>query len=191
MFRSVASARRRRVRLHSARGPVALATVGAAAAGLATASCRDVTAPLEDPRTTTYAPGLNIRLSDFTLDTSGVYYQDVPAGSGARAVDGSTITYRYTGNLTNGREFGSNVSSNLPITYTLGSGGAIRGFDRGLLGVTALSRRRLIIPPALGYGNKTNGTGIPAGSVLVFTIDVTSVTPPAATTTTTTNRAPG
>lgn len=156
-------------------------------------SCRDVTVPEQDPATATFAASLGIRLSDFTRDTSGVYYQDNPAGSGNVAVTGSTIRYYYTGYLTDGRRFGTNVNATattLPDTFVVGQGTVIAGFDRGLLGVRAGGRRRLLVPPALGYGNETRGNAIPAGSVLYFIVDVPAViAPPVDTTKKSTSRA--
>lgn len=172
--------------VHSARHAV-VATLAAGSAIVAIA-CRDVTAPAQDPTTVTYAQGLGIRLSDFTRDTSGVYYQDLAVGSGAVAVRNSTVSYFYTGYLADGRQFDSNVGATSPYTLVLGSGQAVRGFDRGLLGIAAGGRRRLIIPPALAYGNSAKGTAIPAGSILIFVVDVPAVTLPA-TATTTTSRA--
>ncbi len=175
--------------IHSARHAlVALLAAGSAVVALASVACRDVTSPAEDPTTVTYAPGLGIRLSDFTRDTSGVYYQDLAVGSGTVAVPNSTVSYFYTGYLADGRQFDSNVGATSPYTLVLGSGQAVRGFDRGLLGIAAGGRRRLIIPPALAYGNSAKGAAIPAGSILIFVVDVPAVTLPA-TTTTTTSRA--
>ncbi|HEY0779602.1 MAG TPA: FKBP-type peptidyl-prolyl cis-trans isomerase [Gemmatirosa sp.] len=159
----------------------------ALAAALATAGCRDITSPAQDPTTVAFAPGLGIRLSEFTRDTSGVYYHDDAVGSGPVAVANSTLSYYYTGYLANGRTFGTNQGSQSPLTVVLGAGQVVRGFDRGLLGIRQGGRRHLIIPPALGYGNQSSGNTIPAGSVLIFVVDVPVVTPPA---TTTTNRMP-
>ncbi len=163
------------------------AVVAVMLAALAAAACRDVTAPTQDPTTVSYAPALNIRLSDFTRDTSGVYYRDIAVGSGTVAVSGDVIRYFYTGYLTDGRRFGSDISTTgvaaVPDTFVVGKGGVIPGFERGLLGVRAGGRRRLIIPPALGYGNTSRGSGIPAGSILIFDVDVPAVVAPATTTT--------
>ncbi len=152
---------------------LAAAVLGTAAVG--TAACRDVTAPAQDPTTVTYSPKLAIRLSDYTKDTSGVYYRDVAVGSGTLAAPKSTLTYYYTGFLADGRQFDTNVGG-VARSLVLGRGDVIRGFDRGLVGIRAGGRRYLIIPPALGYGNTSLQTAIPAGSVLLFQIDVPSVT---------------
>ncbi|GJG84912.1 peptidyl-prolyl cis-trans isomerase [Gemmatimonadetes bacterium T265] len=156
---------------------VGIATLVGASVG----ACRSITSPDQNPATVAYSDSLNIRLSEFTKDTSGVYYQDLAVGSGNQAVKGATLSYYYTGYLANGRAFGTNASSTSPLTFVLGNGEVIRGFDRGLLGIRAGGRRRLIIPPSLGYGETSHGTGIPAGSVLVFVVDVPAVTLPTTT----------
>ena len=157
-----------------------------AAAGVA---CRDITSPAQDPTAVTYAPALNIRLSDFTRDTSGVYYRDVVPGSGTTAGKGSTVSYFYTGYLTDGRQFRTNTSLTAPEQLVIGAYGGIRGFDRGMVGMATGGRRIVIIPPALAYGNQAQGTLIPAGSILIYVFDTPAVT--AAPTTTTKSRAAG
>lgn len=159
-----------------------LVALGIGTTAFSSVGCRDVTAPTQDPATVAYAAALGLRLSDYTKDTSGVYYRDIAVGSGNVAVPKSTLTYYYTGLLTDGRQFDTNVNG-VVRSLVLGNGEVIRGLDRGLLGVRAGGRRYIIIPPALGYGNTSILTAIPAGSVLIFQIDVPSVTPPAATTT--------
>ncbi len=180
MFRPPAFARRSaRTRLTAA-----IATAGVVLAG---ASCRDVTSPDQDPTTVAYSTKLGIRLSEYTRDTSGVYYLDVAVGSGPKAVPKATLSYYYTGWLPDGRTFGTNQGSQSPLTFVLGAGQVVRGFDRGLIGINQGGRRRLIIPPALGYGDKSSNNTIPAGSVLIFEVDVPVVTLP---TTTTTSKTP-
>lgn len=150
---------------------------GAAMAVLATAACRDVTVPLQDPATVSYAPSLNVALADFTKLPSGVYVDDVAIGSGAVVTDSSTVSIRYRGQLANGRVFDS-TSTGQPRSFDLRT--TIRGFQTGLAGARAGARRRLLVPPAQGYGSRTTGR-IPAGSVLVFEIDIDGVTTPTST----------
>lgn len=178
MFRPAAPTRR----LARTRA-VLTATFAAAGSAVLAAGCRDVTAPEQDPATVVYASKLGIRLSDYTKDTSGVYYRDLAVGSGPKAVLKSSISCYYTGYLADGRTFSTNVGSSSLYNFVLGAGQNVPGFDRGLLGINQGGRRRIIIPPALGYGNKSYNNAIPAGSVLIFVIDVPVVTPPAAVTT--------
>lgn len=176
-----------------ARGLVAAVGLAAtAAAAAAIGACRDVTAPQQDPTTVKYSDSLvtllGLNIATFTRDTSGVYYKDVAVGSGTVVVKGSTVSYYYTVYLADGRQVGTNETLPAPETFVVGSNNFIRGFDRGVIGMHAGSRRIVIIPPALGYGDKSQGTGIPAGSVLIYNLYLPAVTAP---TTTTTSRAPG
>jgi len=135
-----------------------------------TAACRELAFEPEDPATVTFAPSLGVTLSAYTRLPSGVYVQEVATGSGAVVTDSSTITASYRGALADGRQFDSS-------TRTVDLRTLVPGWTSGLVGARAGSRRRLIIPPAQGYGNASR-PGIPAGSVLFFEIDIASVTTP-------------
>ena len=152
------------------------------AALLATvAACNSVEAPNEDPANTSYAPTLGVNVSQMTRAASGLYYQDLVTGTGAAADSGKTVRVYYTGWLTGGEQFDSNRNKT-PFEFVLGIGSVIRGWDEGLEGMRVGGRRRLVIPPSLGYGGKTSGL-IPAGSVLVFDVELVTVTAPTTTTT--------
>lgn len=154
--------------------PNRLATL--AVALLLGAACRDVAAPNEDPATTTYASTLNLNLAQMKRTSSGLYYQDLAVGTGKVAAKDSTIKAYYTGWLTTGETFDSNVNKT-PFTFQLGAGQVIKGWDEGILAGEPMrvgGRRRLVIPPALGYGSRTSGS-IPAGSVLVFDLTLAGV----------------
>lgn len=150
------------------------ATLAVAATALAVA-CRDVTAPSQDPATITYAPALNVNLAAMTRTASGLYYQDVIAGTGVTADSGKVANVFYAGWLANGRQFDSNRESGSTFGFTVGTGQVIRGWDEGVKGMRVGTRRRLVIPPSLGYGARSQQR-IPAGSVLVFEVDLVSVT---------------
>lgn len=163
----------------------ALLLAGLAAA--AAAACRDLPFEPQDPQQVTYAPSLNITLSQFTRLPSGTYVRDVAVGSGAVVETTSTVGVSYKGYLTDGRVFDS-TATNASATFLLAN--TVPGFRNGLAGARQGSRRQLIVPPSQGYGNRTAaGNKIPAGSVLIFDININSVTTPT-TTTTTTSRAP-
>jgi hypothetical protein len=105
---------------------------------------------------------------------------DSLAGSGAVAVSGKTLTVNYTGWLYDagavnfhGTQFDSSVGRG-PFAFKLGAGVVIAGFDQGFAGMKAGGKRTLIIPPGLGYGS-TGTSGIPAGSGLVFDVELVSV----------------
>jgi FKBP-type peptidyl-prolyl cis-trans isomerase len=151
------------------RTALALATLAA----LGLAACQQVEAPIEDPAATSYASSLGVELSRMTPTASGLYYQDVVTGQGAAADSGKTVRTYYTGWLTSGEQFDSNRGKT-PFQFVLGTGMVIKGWDEGIRGMRVGGRRRLVVPPALGYGNRTNNL-IPAGSVLVFDVELVSV----------------
>jgi FKBP-type peptidyl-prolyl cis-trans isomerase len=156
------------------------AAVLAVLLAIALGACREITVPFEDPGTTTFAPSLSINLSaaGWTKTASGLYYRDITAGSGETADSGETIRAYYKGWLTDGRSFESNRDSGQPISFVLGAGAVVKGWDEGFRGMRVNGRRQLVIPPALGYGAKSTGS-IPAGSVLIFEVDLVSATAPA------------
>jgi FKBP-type peptidyl-prolyl cis-trans isomerase len=109
----------------------------------------------------------------------GLQYLDLVPGTGALAVKGASLSMQYTGWLSAGRKFDSSCDRNQPFTFTLGTGEVIPGWDEGIGGMKAGGSRKLIIPPALGYGDQGSPPTIPGGATLVFVVTVVSVTPPA------------
>ncbi|RFZ92367.1 peptidylprolyl isomerase [Mucilaginibacter conchicola] len=105
-----------------------------------------------------------------TKDANGVYYQVITEGNGAAITPTNTLTVNYIGKLLNGSQFDTGAA----FTFSM-SGNVIPGWKLGLLHAKEDSRILLIIPSALAYGNRSPGAGIPANSVLVFTVDVTDV----------------
>ncbi len=105
--------------------------------------------------------------------------QDEAVGTGAEANTGSVVTVHYTGKLQDGTVFDTSVGRS-PITFTLGAGQVIQGWEQGLQGMKAGGKRLLIIPAALGYG--ANGYGpIPPNAPLIFEVELVSVGTPGAT----------
>ncbi len=106
---------------------------------------------------------------------SSLEYRDVTIGSGMVASAGRTLTVNYVGRLLDGTVFDSSLlPGRSPLTFTLGVGQVIRGWDAGVDGMQAGGVRVLVIPPELAYGDAGAGT-IPAGSTLVFYVEVLSV----------------
>ncbi len=123
-----------------------------------------------DPTTNTYAPALGVRLSQFKKQPSGLYVRDDTVGTGPVAKAGQTVQVHYTGWLPDGDKFDSSLDHGEPITFTLGEGGVIRGWDEGIAGLKVGGARTLVIPPALGYGDRGSPPDIPPNSVLVFRV---------------------
>jgi len=100
--------------------------------------------------------------------------EDLVVGTGATAAVGDTVTVNYVGTLTNGTKFDSSYDRGQPYVFQVGAGRVIAGWDQGVPGMKVGGKRRLTIPPSLGYGNQANGP-IPANSTLVFDIDMVSI----------------
>ncbi|KAI8801947.1 hypothetical protein BJ742DRAFT_835059 [Cladochytrium replicatum] len=105
---------------------------------------------------------------------SGLVIEDVETGNGPKAKKGSTVAVRYIGKLSNGKVFDSNVKGQ-PLSFTVGKGEVIKGWDVGLDGMTVGSKRKLTIPPALAYGSRGAPPEIPPNSTLHFEVKLLSV----------------
>lgn len=126
--------------------------------------------------TTTFAPALQVQLSNSTKLASGVYYRDlVVHGTGAAIAANQTITTHYTGWLADGTQFDTNVNvGKQPFQFVLGTGFVIPGWDVGLVGAQVGGTRQLIIPPAMGYGASGAPPAIPPNAILVFNVQIDS-----------------
>ena len=101
--------------------------------------------------------------------------EDIIVGQGAEAVKHSIITVNYTGWLEDGTKFDSSLNpGRTPFRFTVGAGQVIKGWDEGLMGMKVGGKRKLTIPPELGYGSRDNGP-IPANSTLIFEIDLLGI----------------
>jgi FKBP-type peptidyl-prolyl cis-trans isomerase len=100
--------------------------------------------------------------------------EDLTLGTGATAATGDTVTVHYIGTLLNGTKFDSSYDRNQPFTFRVGAGEVIAGWDQGVPGMKIGGKRRLTIPPSLGYGSQQVGP-IPPNSTLVFEIVLVSI----------------
>lgn len=105
---------------------------------------------------------------------SGLIYQEKVKGTGARAVAGKKVKVHYTGTLLNGTKFDSSRDRNEPFEFTLGQGQVIKGWDEGIALMNVGGKATLIIPSAIGYGDRDMGT-IPPYSTLVFDVELLDV----------------
>ena len=110
-----------------------------------------------------------------TVTASGLQIIDVEVGTGDEAQNGQTVSAHYTGWLADGTKFDSSVDRGQPITFILGSGQLIPGFDEGVVGMKVGGTRRLIIPPDLAYGAEGRPPVIPANAELTFDIQLVSL----------------
>lgn len=104
-----------------------------------------------------------------------VQIETVKAGTGDGAKDGDTLVVHYTGTLADGKRFDSSRDRNEPFDVTLGQRRVIAGWEQGLQGMKAGKRRRLVIPPELGYGARGAGGVIPPNATLVFEVELLEI----------------
>ncbi len=109
---------------------------------------------------------------------SGLKYKIIQEGNGAKAASGNTVRVHYTGTLTNGTKFDSSRDRNDPIKFKLGVGQVIKGWDEGIALLRVGDRAIFTIPPQLGYGDVSMGDRIPAGSTLIFDVELVEVIEP-------------
>lgn len=102
--------------------------------------------------------------------------EDLIPGTGAEVVPGSTVQVHYVGvSWSTGEEFDASWNRGTPLPLTVGVGQVIAGWDQGLIGMKEGGRRRLEIPPHLGYGARGAGSAIGPNETLVFVCDLVSV----------------
>ncbi len=101
--------------------------------------------------------------------------EDLQVGTGAEATAGRSVDVHYTGWLTNGTKFDSSVDRGRPFSFSLGAGRVIKGWDQGVAGMRVGGKRKLTIPPELGYGARGAGGTIPPNATLVFEVELLAV----------------
>jgi len=111
---------------------------------------------------------------DKYMNNSTALYVDTVVGTGAAVAKGSQVTVNYRGWLTNGTEFDESYSRGKPFTFTEGGQGVIQGWQEGIFGMKVGGKRRILVPPALGYGASAPPP-IPANALLVFDVELLNV----------------
>lgn len=106
---------------------------------------------------------------------SGLSYEDTTKGTGASPRVGQTAEVHYTGYLTDGTKFDSSVDRGQPFNFRVGQGQVIKGWDEGVATMKVGGKRRLTIPPDLGYGARGAAGAIPPNATLVFDVELLGV----------------
>jgi len=101
--------------------------------------------------------------------------EDLVVGTGGTAASGQKVTVHYTGWLTNGTKFDSSKDRGDPFVFPLGRGQVIKGWDQGVQGMKVGGKRKLTIPPEMGYGSRGAGGVIPPNATLVFEVELLGV----------------
>lgn len=101
--------------------------------------------------------------------------EDIVVGTGDEAVIGKKVTVNYSGTLIDGTKFDSSYDRGVPFSFTLGMGEVIKGWDEGFAGMKIGGKRKLTIPPELGYGATGVGGVIPPNATLIFEVELLKV----------------
>ncbi len=126
------------------------------------------------PETVKYAKDLDVHLDHMTKLPSGLYILDVKEGTGLAIQPGQVAQVHYTGWLVNGKQFDSSVGGE-PLEFVIGQRRVIDGWEEGVAGMKVGGKRRLVIPPELGYGSAGAPPVIPANATLVFDVELVGI----------------
>jgi peptidylprolyl isomerase len=114
---------------------------------------------------------------DYTTTASGLKYYDIQVGTGVTPTVGQTVVVNYVGWLVDGTQFDSSYDRGQTFSFVLGKGNVIAGWDEGVASMKVGGKRKLVIPPELGYGDTGAGSTIPAGATLIFEVELVEITP--------------
>lgn len=120
-------------------------------------------------------PDANTTGRNMNADVTELVIEDLQEGTGEVAKAGDRVTVHYRGTLTNGTKFDASYDRGEPFTFGLGAGQVIKGWDQGVAGMKVGGKRKLTIPPSLGYGARGAGGVIPPNATLVFEVELLKV----------------
>jgi FKBP-type peptidyl-prolyl cis-trans isomerase len=109
------------------------------------------------------------------VTASGLRYLDLRLGQGDEAALGKIVEVHYVGWLEDGTRFDSSRDQDRPLTFRLGAGDALKGWDEGLVGMKVGGKRKLVIPPGLGFGKQGVGSVVPPNAILYYEFELLGV----------------
>ena len=175
--RSSTSARARRQARPGQSAVLTLALVLALGAALAASGCASQPrATTPEPAKPESQPAQAAPSGQPAAEVTALKIEDTKVGTGAEAKSGDLVTVHYTGYLTDGTKFDSSLDSGKPFQFRIGEGKVIQGWEQGFTGMKVGGKRKLTIPPELGYGARGAGRGaIPPNATLVFDVELLGV----------------
>ena len=104
-----------------------------------------------------------------------IEYVHVPESCDVKAKRSDMLSMHYKGTLLDGTQFDSSLDRNEPFQFQIGIGQVIRGWDEGVMGMCVGEKRKLVVPPELGYGDQGAGDVIPGGATLLFEVELLNI----------------
>ncbi|HSJ56186.1 MAG TPA: FKBP-type peptidyl-prolyl cis-trans isomerase [Anaerolineae bacterium] len=118
---------------------------------------------------------VEVDAADYVESDTGLKYYDLQEGSGAEAEPGTVVMLHYTGWLGDGTKFDSSIDRGSSVSFPLGEGAVLPGWEEGVTGMKVGGKRQIVIPPALGYGSEGAGGVIPPDATLILEVDLLDV----------------
>lgn len=109
------------------------------------------------------------------VTATGLRYTDLKIGQGQEAAEGKIVEVHYIGWLADGKKFDSTHDCPRPLTFRMGTGDMIKGLNEGIAGMRAGGKRRLVIPPDLGFGKQGGGGVIPPNATLIYEVELLGI----------------